>query len=55
MQCIINHIRLLLWDRDPRSYSYYVEVLLHTVTVVSLCPDWSIQTTPTTRALLDVR
>lgn len=23
---IINHIRLLLWDRDLRSYSYYVEV-----------------------------
>ncbi|CAG9764037.1 unnamed protein product [Ceutorhynchus assimilis] len=23
---IINHIRMLLWDRDIRSYSYYVEV-----------------------------
>ncbi|VDK53261.1 unnamed protein product [Anisakis simplex] len=23
---IINHIRLLLWDRDQRSYHYYVEV-----------------------------
>ncbi|KAM4602472.1 BTB/POZ domain-containing protein 9-like [Polymixia lowei] len=23
---IINHITLLLWDRDSRSYSYYVEV-----------------------------
>ncbi|XP_052737427.1 BTB/POZ domain-containing protein 9 isoform X1 [Bicyclus anynana] len=23
---IINHIRLLLWDRDNRSYAYYVEV-----------------------------
>lgn len=23
---IINHIKLLLWDRDSRSYSYYVEV-----------------------------
>lgn len=23
---IINHIRVLLWDRDTRSYSYYVEV-----------------------------
>lgn len=22
---IINHIRLLLWDRDQRSYSYYIE------------------------------
>lgn len=24
--CIINHIKMLLWDRDARSYSYYVEV-----------------------------
>uniref|UniRef100_UPI00358E8E57 BTB/POZ domain-containing protein 9 n=1 Tax=Myxine glutinosa TaxID=7769 RepID=UPI00358E8E57 len=24
--CVINHIRLLLWDRDARSYSYYVEL-----------------------------
>ncbi|XP_029902597.1 BTB/POZ domain-containing protein 9-like isoform X2 [Myripristis murdjan] len=23
---IINHVRLLLWDKDSRSYSYYVEV-----------------------------
>lgn len=23
---IINHIKILLWDRDSRSYSYYVEV-----------------------------
>ncbi|KAK7814877.1 hypothetical protein U0070_026378 [Myodes glareolus] len=23
---IINHIRLLLWDRDSRSYSYFIEV-----------------------------
>ncbi|XP_075719612.1 BTB/POZ domain-containing protein 9 isoform X1 [Rhinoderma darwinii] len=23
---IINHVRLLLWDRDSRSYSYYIEV-----------------------------
>uniref|UniRef100_A0A915PWL1 BTB/POZ domain-containing protein 9 n=1 Tax=Setaria digitata TaxID=48799 RepID=A0A915PWL1_9BILA len=23
---IINHIRLLLWDRDQRSYNYYVEI-----------------------------
>lgn len=23
---IINHIKLLLWDRDVRSYSYYIEV-----------------------------
>lgn len=24
--CIINHIRLLLWDKDTRSYAYYIEV-----------------------------
>jgi len=24
--CIVNHIKILLWDRDMRSYSYYVEV-----------------------------
>ncbi|XP_026501622.1 BTB/POZ domain-containing protein 9 [Vanessa tameamea] len=23
---IVNHLRLLLWDRDNRSYAYYVEV-----------------------------
>lgn len=23
---IINHIKILLWDRDMRSYSYFVEV-----------------------------
>ncbi|CAH0718693.1 unnamed protein product, partial [Brenthis ino] len=23
---IINHVRLLLWDRDNRSYAYYIEV-----------------------------
>lgn len=23
--CIINHIKLLLWDKDTRSYSYYIE------------------------------
>ncbi|RWS25194.1 BTB/POZ domain-containing protein 9-like protein [Leptotrombidium deliense] len=26
MQSIINHIRMLLWDRDQRSYSYHIEV-----------------------------
>ncbi len=26
MQCIVNHVRMLLWDRDQRAYSYYVEV-----------------------------
>ncbi|KAL7306296.1 hypothetical protein TKK_0001726 [Trichogramma kaykai] len=25
-QCIINHMKMLLWDRDERSYSYYIEV-----------------------------
>lgn len=25
-QCIINHVKMLLWDRDLRSYSYYMEV-----------------------------
>ncbi|XP_014603530.1 PREDICTED: BTB/POZ domain-containing protein 9 isoform X1 [Polistes canadensis] len=25
-QCIINHMKMLLWDRDLRSYSYYIEV-----------------------------
>ncbi|KAH8396295.1 hypothetical protein KR222_007660, partial [Zaprionus bogoriensis] len=24
--CMINHIRMLLWDRDSRAYSYYIEV-----------------------------
>ena len=27
MPCIINHIKMLLWDRDQRAYSYYIEVL----------------------------
>lgn len=26
MPCIVNHMRLLLWDKDLRSYSYYIEV-----------------------------
>ncbi|CAG2113642.1 unnamed protein product, partial [Medioppia subpectinata] len=25
-QCIINHIRVLLWDKDMRAYSYYIEI-----------------------------
>lgn len=44
---IINCIRLLLWDRDQRSYSYYIEVSLdgHSwITVVDyshyLCRSW---------------
>ncbi|KAI1284895.1 BTB/POZ domain-containing protein 9 [Halotydeus destructor] len=26
MQCIINHMKMLLWDKDMRAYSYYIEV-----------------------------
>lgn len=26
MQCIINHFKMLLWDRDKREYSYYIDV-----------------------------
>ena len=26
MQCIINFIKLRLWDKDMRAYSYYIEV-----------------------------
>ncbi|XP_030200597.1 BTB/POZ domain-containing protein 9 [Gadus morhua] len=44
---IINHVRLLLWDRDSRSYSYYIEVSmdeLDWIRVVdhskSLCRSW---------------
>jgi len=44
---IINCIRMLLWDRDNRSYSYFVQVSLdsqHWVKVVdrtlSLCRSW---------------
>jgi BTB/POZ domain-containing protein 9 len=47
VQSIVNHIRLLLWDKDARSYSYYVEVSmdrLDWVRVVSynnyLCRSW---------------
>lgn len=25
-QYIINHVKMLLWDRDMRSYSYFIEV-----------------------------
>lgn len=24
--CLINHIKMLLWDRDGRAYSYFIEV-----------------------------
>ncbi|RNA10306.1 BTB POZ domain-containing 9 [Brachionus plicatilis] len=26
---ILNHVRLLLWDKDTRSYSYYIEVSMN--------------------------
>ncbi|XP_059482268.1 BTB/POZ domain-containing protein 9 [Neocloeon triangulifer] len=26
MPCIINHMKMLLWDKDVRSYCYYIEV-----------------------------
>ena len=26
MSCIVNRINMLLWDRDQRAYSYYIEV-----------------------------
>ncbi|XP_017886024.1 BTB/POZ domain-containing protein 9-like [Ceratina calcarata] len=32
-QCIINHIKMLLWDKDMRSYSYYVEVSCKNMTM----------------------
>ncbi|XP_076667773.1 BTB (POZ) domain containing 9 isoform X1 [Andrena cerasifolii] len=28
-QCIINHVKMLLWDKDMRSYSYYLEVSMN--------------------------
>ena len=31
VQCIINHIRMLLWDKDVRAYSYYIEVSMDQV------------------------
>ncbi|XP_007238565.3 BTB/POZ domain-containing protein 9 [Astyanax mexicanus] len=44
---IVNHIRMLLWDKDSRSYSYYIEVSmdeLDWVRVVDhskfLCRSW---------------
>ncbi|XP_032235824.1 BTB/POZ domain-containing protein 9 [Nematostella vectensis] len=46
---IINTIRMLLWDRDLRSYSYYIEVSIDNqdwVTVIDyskyLCRSWQI-------------
>ncbi|XP_055339513.1 BTB/POZ domain-containing protein 9-like [Paramacrobiotus metropolitanus] len=47
MPCIINHIRMLLWDKDQRSYSYYVELSydgVHWTKIVDyshfLCRSW---------------
>ncbi|XP_022227521.2 BTB/POZ domain-containing protein 9 isoform X2 [Drosophila obscura] len=44
---MINHIRMLLWDRDSRAYSYYVEVsgdMMHWECVVDYsefhCRSW---------------
>ena len=31
MACILNRINLLLWDRDQRAYSYYIEVSMNQV------------------------
>ncbi|KAL2737804.1 BTB/POZ domain-containing protein 9 [Vespula squamosa] len=46
-QCIINHIKMLLWDRDLRSYSYYIEVSMdqkHWVRIIDytkyFCRSW---------------
>ncbi|XP_035736604.1 BTB/POZ domain-containing protein 9-like [Vespa mandarinia] len=46
-QCIINHIKMLLWDRDLRSYSYYIEVSVdqkHWVRIIDytkyFCRSW---------------
>lgn len=36
-QCILNHIRMLLWDRDLRSYSYYIEVSMDQEDWVRIC------------------
>jgi BTB/POZ domain-containing protein 9 len=45
--CILNHLRLLLWDRDQRSYSYYVEASMDAIDWVRvvdhskyLCRSW---------------
>lgn len=46
-QCIINYMRMLLWDKDHRSYSYYIEVSIDSkdwVRVIDhsqyLCRSW---------------
>ena len=47
IQCIINHIKMLLWDKDVRAYSYYIEVSMDQVDWVRvvdhthyLCRSW---------------
>ena len=48
MQCIVNCIKMLLWDKDNRSYSYKIEASMHEdkdwVTIVDhstfLCRSW---------------
>ena len=48
MQCIVNCIKMLLWDKDNRSYSYRIEASMHEdkdwVTIVDhstyLCRSW---------------
>ena len=37
MQCIINHIKMLLWDRDQRAYSYYIDVSMDQEDWVRVC------------------
>jgi len=36
-QCILNHIRMLLWDKDLRSYSYYIETSIDEEDWVKVC------------------
>ncbi|XP_065345521.1 BTB/POZ domain-containing protein 9-like isoform X1 [Cloeon dipterum] len=31
MPCIINHMKMILWDKDVRSYCYFIEVSMDTV------------------------
>ena len=37
MQCIVNHIKMLLWDRDQRAYSYYIDVSMDQKDWVRVC------------------
>ncbi|XP_015781242.1 BTB/POZ domain-containing protein 9-like [Tetranychus urticae] len=47
VQCIINHIKMLLWDKELRAYSYHIEVSMDRVDWVRiidhtqyLCRSW---------------